>query len=169
MTSNHAGKKSANACRRAPQEIDLAVAEPVLSELRRLSPSDFGFHNALREAAGRLRFVDFEYAGWDDPAKLACDFFCQPALPVPMRFWSSFLANVTEDLPEAERQRRRIALLLPVYRIKWVTILLNDFHAVGNDRRRFARPGVDPERRRAEQAGEGTRVSGPGQCCAAFG
>ena len=25
-------------------------------------------------------FIDFEYAGWDDPSKLICDFFCQPAV-----------------------------------------------------------------------------------------
>ena len=30
---------------------------------------------------GRLWFIDFEYAGWDDPAKTVCDFFCQPGLP----------------------------------------------------------------------------------------
>ena len=34
-----------------------------------LSPSDFGFHNIL-EHQGQLSFLDFEYAGWDDPAKL---------------------------------------------------------------------------------------------------
>src|SRR5262249_2973278 len=47
---------------------------------RRLSPSDFGFHNALRTESGRLRFLDFEYAGWDDLAKTVADFFCQVAV-----------------------------------------------------------------------------------------
>ena len=41
---------------------------------RCLSPSDFGFHNALRQSDGRLRFLDFEYAGWDDPAKTIIGF-----------------------------------------------------------------------------------------------
>ena len=41
---------------------------------RCLSPSDFGFHNALSTADGRVRFIDFEYAGWDDPAKLVWRF-----------------------------------------------------------------------------------------------
>ena len=40
-----------------------------------LSPSDFGFHNMLVDRGGSLRFVDFEYAGWDDPAKMVADFF----------------------------------------------------------------------------------------------
>jgi len=43
-----------------------------------LSPSDFGFHNALVDPSGALSFLDFEYAGRDDPAKPVSDFFCQP-------------------------------------------------------------------------------------------
>src|SRR4029077_9202981 len=49
-----------------------------------LSPSDFGFHNALVDG-GRVGFVDFEYAGRDDPAKLIGDFFNQVERPVPLR------------------------------------------------------------------------------------
>ncbi len=128
------------------------------SGFTRLSPSDFGFHNALLEASGKLRFVDFEYAGWDDPAKLVCDFFCQPALPAPARCWPTFLAQVMADLPEPAEHCRRAELLLPVYRVKWITIMLNDFQPTGDDRRRFARPGQDPEQRKAEQL-EKARVS----------
>ena len=47
---------------------------PIDPNERSLSPSDFGFHNAIRRADGRLAFVDFEYFGWDDPAKLVADF-----------------------------------------------------------------------------------------------
>ena len=49
-----------------------------------LSPSDFGFHNALVDERAGLTFLDFEYAGRDDPAKLVSDFFCQPEIPVPL-------------------------------------------------------------------------------------
>jgi len=38
-----------------------------------VSPSDFGFHNAIRTASG-TRFIDFEFAGWDDPVKALVDF-----------------------------------------------------------------------------------------------
>ena len=44
------------------------------SEERCVSPSDFGFHNSLRTPDGNLRFLDFEYSGWDDPAKTIADF-----------------------------------------------------------------------------------------------
>ena len=42
-----------------------------------MSPSDFGFHNVIKKD-DFLYFIDFEYAGLDDPVKLICDFYCQP-------------------------------------------------------------------------------------------
>ena len=120
---------------------------------RCLSPSDFGFHNALREADGCLRFLDFEYAGWDDPAKLVCDFFCQPAVPVPPKFHAEFAAAVAAGLSDPDLHRRRFAALLPVYRIKWCCILLNDFLPEGSARRQFAaRRALSPERAAAQLA-----------------
>lgn len=110
----------------------------VAAQDRRVSPSDFGFHNALREAGGALRFFDFEYAGWDDPAKVVCDFFCQPAVPVPFEHWDRFAAAVAADLAEPETQLARFRALLPLYRLKWCCILLNDFLPEGQARRGFA-------------------------------
>ena len=49
--------------------------------LRVLSPSDFGFHNALRRPDGTIVFVDFEYFGWDDPAKMMADAMLHPGNP----------------------------------------------------------------------------------------
>ena len=49
---------------------------------RSLVPSDFGFHNALRDERGRLTFIDFEYFGWDDPVKLTADVMLHPGTPV---------------------------------------------------------------------------------------
>src|SRR5690606_31707192 len=50
--------------------VGIEMDEELPRQERTLSPSDFGFHNALREPDGAIRFIDFEYAGWDDPAKL---------------------------------------------------------------------------------------------------
>jgi hypothetical protein len=118
-----------------------------------LSPSDFGFHNALRTDDGWTRFFDFEYAGWDDPARMVCDFFCQPAVPVPSYYFEGFAESVSVDSPDPEATRARIHLLLPVYRIKWCCILLNDFLRGGAARRRFAL-GRDSENRKARQLAE---------------
>jgi hypothetical protein len=46
-----------------------------------LSPSDIGFHNALKSSAG-LSFIDFEYSGLDSPIKMLMDFACQPKFSV---------------------------------------------------------------------------------------
>jgi hypothetical protein len=43
-----------------------------------LTPSDFGLHNALVTPKGTVNFIDFEYAGWDDPLKTQIDFSLQP-------------------------------------------------------------------------------------------
>ncbi|MCG2586655.1 phosphotransferase [Massilia sp. TS11] len=103
-----------------------------------LSPSDFGLHNSLAHA-GRLGFVDFEYAGWDDPAKLICDFQCQPEIPVSAaqgrRFGELVLAGW------AEEASARVAALLPLHRIKWCCILLNEFRQADHARRLHA--GLD--------------------------
>lgn len=104
---------------------------------RRLSPSDFGFHNAILESSGRVRFIDFEYAGWDDPAKLVCDFFCQEAVPIPERYFEAFATAVTRGVPRSDEVRARIDLLMPVYRIKWCCIILNEFLPIAAERRRF--------------------------------
>ena len=50
---------------------------------RALSPSDFGLHNAMRDEDGRLRFIDFEYFGWDDPVKLVSDTALHPGSELP--------------------------------------------------------------------------------------
>jgi len=118
---------------------------------RCLSPSDFGFHNALLAADGRLRFFDFEYAGWDDPAKLVCDFFCQPQIPVPASHWEHFVGRLDTawGLPGALAQRAR--LLLPAYRIKWCCIVLNDFVRTDHARREYALgAGASTDRKRAQ-------------------
>ncbi len=121
---------------------------------RCVSPSDFGFHNALRETNGRLRFIDFEYAGWDDPAKLVCDFFCQPAVPAPAAAFDRFTAAVGAGFAEPLAFQARAALLLPVYRVKWVCIMLNEFLPVGGSRRAFAGSAAEHDARKAAQLGK---------------
>ncbi|MEX2212709.1 MAG: aminoglycoside phosphotransferase family protein [Phycisphaeraceae bacterium] len=136
---------------RAAMLEGIDVDRELARDERVLSPSDFGFHNAIREGGGRLRFVDFEYAGWDDPAKLVCDFFCQPALPVPGQFFDLFSETLAEDLSKSNVLTRRIALLRPVYQIKWCCIMLNVFLPTGRRRRDFARTDAQIESARRSQ------------------
>ncbi|HEY3396243.1 MAG TPA: phosphotransferase [Armatimonadota bacterium] len=129
----------APACERVAGALEGREAELALPEADHcLSPSDFGFHNALREAGGRLRFLDFEYAGWDDPAKLVGDFFCQPAVPVPPELYPEFAGAVAAELSDPGLHLARCGALLPLYRLKWCCILLNGLLPEGSARRRFA-------------------------------
>jgi hypothetical protein len=124
-----------------------------------VSPSDFGFHNAVVAPGGRATFLDFEYAGWDDPAKLVCDFFCQPAVPVAARFLDEFARTVLADSPGAADARERVRVLLPVYRLKWVCIRLNAFLPGGRSRRAFAGGADLAERKLAQLAGARTALA----------
>jgi hypothetical protein len=123
---------------------------------RCLSPSDFGFHNALVAPDERLRFIDFEYAGWDDPARMVCDIFCQPQIPVPTQYYGLIVDMVAGGAAEPWRCRQRVDILLPAYRLKWCCILLNDFLPDGGERRRFS--GNDPEYQKAEQLRKARQV-----------
>ena len=118
---------------------------------RCVSPSDFGFHNALLEFDGRVRFHDFEYAGWDDPAKLICDFFCQPAVPVPTRFVDSFSRQVAACFADPDSVLLRAKLLMPIYRVKWVCIRLNEFLPTSGQRRQFSLSTNELDARQAKQ------------------
>jgi len=128
----------------------LALEERLGAADRVISPSDFGFHNCIATDAG-LRFIDFEYAGWDDPAKTVCDFFCQPAVPVPREHLERFLAAVTAVTATGDTLCDRVALLLPVYELKWCCIMLNEFLPGGDDRRAFAGGHDAADARRARQ------------------
>ena len=120
------------------------IDQPLAVDQRCISPSDFGFHNAIRMPRGEIRFIDFEYAGWDDPAKSIADFFCQPAVPVPLDYYSYFETKVLSMFEEPERLKLRTRLLWTAYQIKWCCITLNVFLSVHMERRRFANPQIDP-------------------------
>ena len=103
-----------------------------------VSPSDFGFHNSILGGDGRLRFFDFEYAGWDDPATMAADFFCQPRIPAPASEFPGVVALLAELFPHDAEVADRATSLWPVYRMKWICIMLNEFLPAGKTRRGFS-------------------------------
>jgi len=121
------------------------------SDQRVLSPSDFGFHNALRTPQHALRFVDFEYAGWDDPAKTISDFFLQPAVPVPHEHYDHVITEAAAAVQQQQILPRRVKTLYPLFGVKWCCILLNEFVPRDAARRTYARPGERIEDRRRQQ------------------
>jgi hypothetical protein len=126
---------------------------------RCVSPSDFGFHNALARADGSLCFLDFEYAGWDDPAKAFGDFFAHPGSPVARRHRDAFLQAAAAPFEDAGRLLARAQLLEPVFRVKWCCIILNEFLPAAAERRRFANPQADAEAGKRAQLQKAQRLS----------
>jgi hypothetical protein len=118
---------------------------------RCLSPSDFGFHNALVRPDGSLCFIDFEYAGWDDPAKAVGDFFSHPGMAVPREQFEPFLAKALEPFDKPQRMARRVRLLEPISQVKWCCIILNEFLPTAARRRNFANPIGDVMERKQRQ------------------
>ena len=118
---------------------------------RCVSPSDFGFHNAIARPTGPLCFLDFEYAGWDDPAKMVGDFFSHPGVPVPQEHFDDFVRRTMSFSRRANELGDRARLLLPVFQTKWCCIILNEFVPSSAERRRFADPRMDEETRKRAQ------------------
>ena len=58
-----------------------------------------GSNDALRQTDGRLRYVDFDYFGWDDPAKLTADFLLHPAMQLSADDRSGFVRRMMAALP----------------------------------------------------------------------
>ncbi|MDE2330580.1 MAG: hypothetical protein KGK16_07360 [Bradyrhizobium sp.] len=94
---------------------------------RCLSPSDFGFHNALACPDGRLVFLDFEYFGWDDPVKLTSDFLLHPGMNLPDDLGRHFHAGMMGLFGDDDGFATRLRGCLPLYALRWTMILLNEF------------------------------------------
>jgi thiamine kinase-like enzyme len=122
------------------------------AEERTLSPSDFGFHNALKLPDGRVVFLDFEYFGWDDPAKMVSDFLLHPGMDLSHVFKRRFLSKILDGFQGLPFLSKRIEMVYPLFGLKWCLIMLNEFVPEQMDRRRFAaRDGLNSKQVLAEQ------------------
>ena len=101
---------------------------PLPLEFRVLSPSDFGFHNALRRRDGTLAFLDFEYFGWDEPAKAVADVMLHAGMSLTDELAYRYRQRVTDALRETDPAfPARFELFFPAIRAIWCLILLNEF------------------------------------------
>ena len=110
--------------------------KPISINHQTLSPSDFGFHNSVRDFNGILNFIDFEYFGWDDPVKLISDFIFHPGMNLSadqISYWQAGALKIYgEDLIN------RLNLFRPLYGLLWCLIILNDFRLEVWERRILA-------------------------------
>jgi hypothetical protein len=108
------------------REFEDIDAEVPRSE-RTLSPSDFGFHNALRAPGQGIVYVDFEHFGWDDPARTAADFLLHPAHELTPERKRRFVHEFRRQFREPERLAERMRVAFRIFGLKWCLVLLNEF------------------------------------------
>lgn len=94
---------------------------------RTLSPSDIGFHNMIRRPGGALAFVDFEYFGWDDPAKMLVDFVLHPGMDLAAAHRARYSAGLLSVFADESGLRARAETVYPLFGLKWCLIVLNEF------------------------------------------
>ena len=133
--------------------LGLEEDQQIPTSSRCISPSDFGFHNALVNQQEKVIFIDFEYAGWDDRAKMLGDFFCQPQVSISLDYFDEMVARAIPEGPDRIREIARVAALFPLFQVKWCCIMLNEFLELGSKRRQFAGQVSRTERKR-EQLGK---------------
>lgn len=106
-------------------KMDISTVLPPIWRI--LSPSDFGFHNVIKCADGSLVFIDFEYYGWDDPAKLISDFYLQPEIPLPSKYRKYFFEKTNTFMGNDAFFVKRLPLVYILSALKWCLIMLNVF------------------------------------------
>jgi len=116
----------------------LGFSEEIKSELRTLSPSDFGFHNSIRKPDGELVFVDLEYFGYDSPMKLISDFLLHDAMKLTEKQKKEFYSKVIALFKEDKHLKDRVRIAYPLFGLVWCLIFLNEFLSVDLQRREFA-------------------------------
>ena len=133
-------------------EKRISFDSEISREERTLSPSDFGFHNAIRARDGRIIFLDFEYFGWDDPAKTIVDFLLHPAMALSESMKRAFVVGMLQVFQENGQLAQKVKLVYPLFGLKWCTIFLNEFVPDDFSRRVYAAGNpLDKSRVRKEQ------------------
>jgi thiamine kinase-like enzyme len=105
--------------------------------MRTLSPSDIGFINAIKTPYNQWVFLDFEYAGWDDPAKMIADAIHHPGIPIPETLHQIFINDTLSWLEDSENIALRIKNIFPLVGLKWCLIILKKFNVIANKNKKF--------------------------------
>ena len=146
-------------CQSNLNQSGISFTAELPGEERTLSPSDFGFHNALRCADGRIVFLDFEYFGWDDPAKMIADFLLHPAMRLGESLKRHFAAGILKRFADYKFIDKRVEIVYPLFGLKWCLIFLNEFVPELLLRRTFAsKKELDNDKLMAAQLAKARRM-----------
>jgi hypothetical protein len=129
----------------------LSFEKELAQSKQTLSPSDFGFHNSLQRSDGSLCFVDLEYFGRDDPVKLIADFLWHPAMKLNLVHKTQWLEGMFAIFDQDPDLPQRFRAAWPLYGIRWVLIMLNEFRQDGWQKRLYAKGELEQRRKQTQQ------------------
>ncbi|WP_390129319.1 hypothetical protein [Synechococcus sp. HIMB2401] len=90
-----------------------------------LSQSDMSINNIKREGK-QFKFYDFEYAGWDDPAKLVSDVLSHPDHKITKEKEEKWIKELrTQEVFKDNGAEKRIRDSKQLTKIKWLLIMCN--------------------------------------------
>ena len=130
--------------RKLYDNLHLNFDDEIKKQQSTLTSSDFGFHNALRSKSGII-FLDFEYFGLDDPVKVISDFIWHPAMDLSEDLIHQFVNGALELYGDDQFITSRLKALFPLFGLRWVLIMLNEFIPEKWTRRMHAREKTDNE------------------------
>ena len=107
--------------------FDWQYDESLKKKFQLLSPSDFGFHNAIHSINKGIIYIDFEYFGWDDPVKLTSDFMWHAGMKISNEAKIVWLKGMKTLFSDDLNFNSRFKLCHPLYGLRWCMILLNEF------------------------------------------
>ena len=116
-----------------------SISKDLIIKKRILSPSDYGFHNSLEDSKNIVHFLDFDYFGWDDPVKLAADFYWHPGMKLNKSIKESWIKEMKSIFGTTDNNfLKRLESALPIYGLRWILIILNIYSPEVLERRMHA-------------------------------
>jgi Ser/Thr protein kinase RdoA (MazF antagonist) len=120
------------------------LERPIPRQDWRLNTYDFGPHNWLFRPDGALTVVDFEGAGWDDPARMVMGCVSHPGSHgLPADAATAFLGRYAEARRLSDDEIARYERVGRLYDLEWATVFAYAVTPEAVEPRRFGVPDFD--------------------------
>lgn len=101
------------------------INRKVSDKQKRLCPIDFGPHNMLVDNNGNEYFIDFEYFGYDDPARIIADFQMHDrSFGIDKNLKDLFKSDYLEKTNATDEFKRHLSYVENITSVEWLTIYL---------------------------------------------
>ena len=99
----------------------------------------------MRKENGEIVYLDFEFFGWDDPAKMISDFVLHPGMNLKETYKRRFIRNLIDNFKDNKNLENRVKVVYPLVGLVWCLITLNEFLPLELERRKFSNEAIDEE------------------------